>query len=253
MRILNSAVWLVSLTHCLSGYCEIAKAEFVVSHLGAVDPTSGQWNTFGSGNGVTVGSVNDGGVDSWIVDDNSTVIGSFFGYDQVVNSNVVSAGNTNGWTLSTNIRIASDEEQAFEGSPFVGYRDGSLAWQMNFGLTSGGDTLVRLLTGGLVDGPTHVISGNSDYNTFTLRYNAADGNADLLVNGVEVINGYSGFSSSETRVLWGAASSADSGQGNFNSVTFIAAPEPTSFILATTMILGFLVRRNRPLSSALHR
>ena len=220
-------------------------SEMVVSHFGSADPLSQQWTSWSlSGqNGVQAGATSDNGTDAWFVDDNSTQLGSFGGYEYGVDSSTTSVANNIGWVLSTNLRIASDESILFEGSPFVGYRDGNKGWQMNFGLNANGDTIVRLFTGGLTNGPLFTIQGNSSYNTFALHYNSEANNADLLINGVEVFSGYTGFNTTESRVLWGAASSADSGQGNFNAVSLVVIPEPTSFALFGLFLFAGTFRR----------
>lgn len=53
----------------------------VALHSGNADPTAEGWNAApGSGGGVSVGAINDGGIDAWFVDDNSTALNSIFFY-----------------------------------------------------------------------------------------------------------------------------------------------------------------------------
>ncbi len=217
-----------------------AAAGLIAAHSGSADPTTQGWTALPGSGGVLVGGVNDSGTEAWFVDDNSTVLNSIYLYEHAVLAGEISDGNTSGWELSTSLRVASDEVLTVDGSPVVSYRDGVRGWQMNFGLNSGGDTFVRLF-----DGATHTLVGNSSYNTFALRYDPVASNADLFVNGVEVISDYAGFANTQTRVLWGAGRSPDAGQGNFASVAFATVPEPTSLPVLTGFLLAVFLEPGR--------
>lgn len=219
-------------------------ADLIAVHLGMNDPTTEGWTeNVGAGGGVTTGAVNDGGTGAWFVDDNSTALNSILIYSKTVTAGEIAEGNSKGWALTTTIRVSSDEELGFDGSPFVSYRDGTTGWQMSFGLDAAGDTVVRLFTGATT-GPTATLSGNSSYNTLSLVYDPNVGSADFFVNGVETVSNYTGFSSSATAVLWGAGRSPDRGQGNFNLVSFSTVPEPSSSaILSTLAVLTLMFRR----------
>lgn len=234
-------------------------ADLIALHSGSNDPTVEGWGALpGPGGGVSIGGINDGGTAAWFVDDNSTASGSLYFYHQDIGASDILDGNTDGWTLSTTIRVASDEEVAFDGSPFVGYRDGVTGWEMEFGLNASGDTFVRLFTGATT-GPIHTLSGNSDYNEFSLVYDPVVASADLFVNGNEVISNYTGFANTDTVVLWGAGRSPDRGQGNYNQVAFSTAsvPEPSTFLMAVTVVPVLLCCRRRrdgsPDNNCVHR
>lgn len=160
----------------------------------------------------------------------------------------IAAGSSYGWILSTTLRVTSDESPLYDGSPFVGYRDGVNLWQMNFGLDASGDTYVRLYTS--VDtGPVHAMVGNSSFNTLALVYDPVAGSADLFVNGDEVISDYVGEANLQTKVLWGAARAPAAGQGNFNNVSFATVPEPSTISMWLIVVTGLCVfarqRRNQ--------
>lgn len=224
---------------------KIVFSDVVALHSGNNNPTSEGWNAIpGSGGSVVVGPITDSGTAAWMVDDNSTALNTIYLYENILSAGDIAVGNSNGWILETNLRIASDESLSFDGSPVVAYRDGVTSWQMNFGLNSSGDTVVRLYTSATT-GPTFTVSGNSVFNSFSLVFDPNSADADLFVNGTEVISNYSGFSSTQTRVLWGAGTSADSGQGNFNLVSFSTVPEPSSLVVLALIMNGFLFRRLR--------
>ena len=235
--------WLtITLAAHFGGRC---KADLIANHLGDADPTTEGWTEIpGAGGGVTVGPINDGGTAAWFVDDNSVADDSTFLYHQTISTTDIADGNSLGWTLSTTLRVASDESLSFDGSPFTTYADGTRAWRMFFGLDASGDTQIRLKTGDTT-GPVYTISGNSTYNTFSLRYDPIASSADLFVNGTEVISGYVGELDSQMKVAWGAGRSPDQGQGNFNKVSFATVPEPSSTALCLIACLGICVARNR--------
>lgn len=242
MKVQPRIIWVFTILYFLHSP---AHADLVAVHNGNSDPTTEGWNALpGSGGGVSVGSINDGGTAAWFVDDNSTAEGSIFFYQQSIGVLDIQEGNTNGWTLSATLRVASDEEIGFDGSPFAGYRDGATGWEMEFGLNSSGDTFVRLFTGATT-GPVHTLSSNSDYNEFSLTYDPVEASVDLFVNGSEVISGYTGFASTDTSVLWGAGRSPDRGQGNFNRVAFSTAsvPEPSSFLFVAAVVSVVVARK----------
>ncbi|MEE8428255.1 MAG: hypothetical protein V3S33_01970 [Gammaproteobacteria bacterium] len=226
------------LTAILLSSAANVSASTIALHSGSTDPTTEGWTFLpGGGGGITTGAINDGGTPAWFVDDDSTALNTIGIYKYDVSAADITAGINNGWVLSTTLRVASDESLSFDGSPFVGYRDGITGWQMNFGLDGTGDTNIRLFTGGTT-GPVHVIAGNSTYNTYSLRYDPVTANADLFVNGIEVISNYGGFANSVTQVLWGAGRSPDQGQGNFNLVSFSVVPIPAAVWLFGTGLLG---------------
>ena len=221
----------LSLVLTMVACCGTCRAGLIAQHLGSVDPTTEGWTALpGAGGGVVVGPIDDGGTPAWFVDDNSTALNSIYLYEHIISSAEIAAGNSLGWTLSTTVRVAADGSSTLDVTPVVTYRDGVNGWQMNFGLDGSGDTFVKLFTGATT-GPVHTIAGNSTYNTFSLRYDPVAANADLFVNGTEVISDYTGFSNTQTAVLWGAGRSPFTGQGNFNEVSFETVPEPSSISL----------------------
>ena len=231
----------------------IGAAEIVAEHHGAANPTTEGWNIGGSGGiGVVVGPlVNDAGsgLDAWFVNDTSSVGGSNLSYFQLLTGDQVNQATTQGWSLTTTIRIP-DPSDAAELSPFLAYVDGNIAWQVAFGSDADGDPIVLLRdTLGLFTGPRFTLQGaGSTYHTYAMVYDPDSGTVDLFVDGIERLSDHIGFGFQGLPTAgWGAGSSADQGQGNFNHVRFEinAIPEPASWTLLGVGMLVIGARRRR--------
>src|SRR5437879_3933932 len=115
------------------------------------------------------------------------------------------------------------------------YRDGATSWDVRFGLQSDGDPIVYLvLVGDRSLWLSYALEGvGSTYHLYELRFDPTTHSADLFVDEIERLSNYGGFS---IAVFWGAGSSADTGQVNYNLVRFEVAsaqtvPEPDTAYL----------------------
>jgi hypothetical protein len=230
-----------------------AEAAIIVQHSGSADPTTEGWTAVIPSSGITVGAVvNDlgSGFDAWMVDDNSNAANG--GYNVTPTGAQVAQASTQGWVLRTRLRVV--DATALMQDVCAIYRDGATSWDMRFGRESDGDPIVQLVT--TSGGPTFTLQGaGNTYNLWELRYDPVAGSADLFVNGVERLSDYTGFSIAQTFVIWGAASTADTGQGNYNLVQFEifdqaqVVPEPTSLTLfglgAAALVISSRRRRRR--------
>lgn len=123
--------------------------------------------------------------------------------------------------------------------------------EIDLGIDSNGDTVVILPNthdnngpgGSILEfGSSHVLAGSdSGYNTFQLVYDPATNLANLFVNGIEEIVGYTGDTAFVEN--WGLFFGAFSGgQGNFNLVELSSGlspsvPEPSGLaILASALV-----------------
>ena len=144
-------------------------------------------------------------------------------------------------------------------------------WQIDLGLNSNGDTVVILPNtlssgpGGSVEshGASYTLTGSgSTYHTYKLFYDPTTKVADLSVDGVTRLTGYTGETSFfvDSALSFAATSG---GQANFNLVqvqTGIASvPEPTSLMLLGTgigVVIGYARNRRgaerKPLPSGAH-
>lgn len=241
--------WLPGLHGVLAGLLMLAvtsRGTTIYQHTGAQDPTTEGWVAIGAGTGVTTGAVfNDlgTGTDAWFVNDSSTVGGSFTVYSQTPTAEINTQAATLGWTLSVVLRMAgSSVPSPFDGGVFADYINGTTDYSMSFEREADGDPTVYLLGGGSF---TLEGAGDSSYNLFELVYNPAAGSADLFVNGVERVGGYTGTPTALSRVGWGANGSSTTGIGNFSEVSFFVVPEPSRSVM---VLLGFsvwLTRRRR--------
>ncbi|MEM6279600.1 MAG: hypothetical protein AAF733_08985 [Verrucomicrobiota bacterium] len=236
-----------------------AYGSLLFSHVGNVDPTLEGWSIGGSlapnnGVGIVVGPItNDAGsgLDAWFVDDTSNAVSSNQSYFQTPTSGEVADGNTLGWILSTTIRIP-DASVTAAASPFLLYRDGTRSWDIYFGSDADSDPVVLLPNGGGAfpnfSGLSFTIEGaGATYHTFDLIYDPIATTADLYIDGVERLSDYAGISLvTSPGVGWGSGSSADIGQGNFNTVQFSIVPEPRYGVALFILVaLGFGFQRYR--------
>lgn len=214
-------------------------AEIIFEHTGNADPVTEGWTVFDAGGGgQLVGPLtNDAGsgLDAWSIRDTSTALFSTLSYNQTPTPAQLSQASTLGWSYSITIRIPNASDLA-AASPFASYRDGSRNWQVGFGSEADGDPIVLLFDGGgshpNFTGPSYTLQGaGSTYHEYDLVFNPVADTADLFIDGVERISNFPGYALAATTFGFGNGSSADTGQGNFNSVQFLVVPEPASALL----------------------
>jgi hypothetical protein len=119
---------------------------------------------------------------------------------------------------------------------------------MGFGTQPDGDPIVFLPTsiGPPLAGLTYVLDGaGPGYHMYELVYDPVFSSADLYVDGVKRLSDYTGLPSpNETpTVSWGAGSSGDTGQGNYNLVQFAIVPEPSTVTLFGFALLSLCANR----------
>ncbi len=244
-RTLSVGAILVSL-----GLAGSAQATVIYQHTGGTNPISQGWSASGLIIGVSVGAVlNDlgSGTDAWKVDDNSTLLGSTLMYDQTPSAGspeaaAIANASTTGWRLSTLLRIP-DISDTPDASVFMIYYDGAKRYWVNFGTDADGDPIVDLMGGGSF---TLEGVGSSAYHRYDLISNPNSGSADLFIDGIERLTGYTGDNSVNTpQIAFGSAQSHSTGQGNYAEVLFETLPEPTALLLATLGV-GLLALMIRP-------
>ena len=176
------------------GLANTAVDGVIVEHAGIIDPACERWVTqpgYAIPLNVSVGPLDDGGTPSWFVDDQSTVLGSWFTNQRDISFAQATAASNRGWTLSARVRVDADYSfPAQMGSPGVEYYDGQRYWQMMFGLDGAGNTLVRLVTSAdannVMSGYMHQVLGHASYHTFELTFDPTLGMATLFVDGIRV-------------------------------------------------------------------
>lgn len=204
------------------------------SHRGAVNPIIEGWipSSFILNEGIAVGPVlDDGGVDAWMVDDDSTR--SLFVYAALLLDAQARAAVDNGWKLSATMRVVDRPDPdngavrtiGGDASPFVLFRDGQLTYQIHFKTTANGDLYVYLLNNAATIGRKGLavrIRGGADrYLQYDLIYNANLTSVDFYINEQLAYSGYVGADfPSVPIVMWGTGTTSARGQGNFSAVSF---------------------------------
>jgi hypothetical protein len=235
-------------------------ADLLYTHSGSIDPTTeGFTGSEVVGPASTTGPLtNDQGLPAWFIagSGQSSQYAYFSpaltasqqaeivsqGFTMTVVARVLQNGLAPPYTTSDPVRI---------GAADVSY--GGVRWELDLALNSNGDTVVILPNtiaasgpGGSVQtfGASYTLTGSgSTYHTFQLFYNPTTMVADLSVDGVTRLTGYTGETSFVgTEALAFAATSG--GQGNFNLVQVqtgpASVPEPSTAIVASFGAVAFL-------------
>lgn len=236
----------------------MAGATTVMLHSGAVNPVSEGWTNYtGTGGATTAGPVlNDlgTGLDAWAIDDNSSGTDTGLYYYQNTSAAVIAEGNTAGWRLSMSVRVVNTPDALVSiggfglASAVSGmYRDGSRDWYLGIGSQADGDPIVRMPGGATFN----LEGGGSGYHFYELVYNPAVTSAKLYIDGIERASGLVGAANTQTRVVFGATTSPDAGQGNYSLVRFATSqaavvPVPPALLLFGSALgaLGVIRRRN---------
>jgi hypothetical protein len=220
-------------------------ATTIFQHSGSTDPYSEGWTT-PYGVGGTIGPINDGGTQAWIVDDNSSADGSHVWYTQTPTAQQHLDAAENGWVLRVNVRIVDIPDPINNaGSLLIQYSDGSTSYNLALGSEGDGDPLVLLQDGGFTNSGTIATGagytlqdGGSGYHLYELIYDPLAASTDLFIDGNEVLSNYSGFATVNDGVSWGSGTSYDTGQGNWNLVQFSVVPIPASVWLFGSALAG---------------
>lgn len=243
-----------------------AGATTVLLHNDALNPVSEGWTQYtGTGGATSAGPVlNDPGtgLDAWAIDDNSGAFDTGLYYYQGLSGAQVTEGNTAGWRLSVRVRVVNTPDGfatvAAPGSLFSAvsamYRDGSRDWYLGLGSDAAGNPLVRLPDGSQC-GPTTpgcaLGALGSGYHLYELVYNPGALSATFLMDGVVRKSGIVGVSLvTAARVLFGATTSPDAGQGNYNLVRFATSqaaivPVPPALLLMGSAFAALAGLRRR--------
>lgn len=217
----------------LVGLAGTAGATTILVHSGALDPTTEGWTQFtGTGGGTSAAPVlNDlgSGYDAWAIDDNSTAFDTGLYYLQATSDAVIAEGNAAGWRLSVRVRVVNTPDALVNVAGFglasavsAMYRDGLRDWYLGIGSQADGDPIVRMPGGTTFN----LEGGGSGYHLYELVYDPSVTSAKLFIDGIERASGLVGAANSQKRVLFGATTSPDAGQGNYNLVRFATSPAP---------------------------
>lgn len=218
-----------------------ANGATVLSHYGATDPKSENWEPEpGLGMITPVGPVfNDMGYDAWFVND--TVMsssGSSDGYWGALTVEEKSVADSQGWRFRSRLRVANTPDTPL-GSVSIYYFDGAKQWILDFGSNSLGEQIVTAV------GHSDYYISSLGYHLYEMIYDQTSATASVFVDGVERISDWSGIGSSINpgKFKFGSRSSPDSGQGNYNLVEFSVVPIPSALLLLSSALVMLFIRR----------
>ena len=220
-------------------------------HLDNTDPIGEGWGGTGERSQViTEGIVNDNGVNAWKVHDNASYINGAKNYWKSLTDAQINTLMTEGWKLSTRLRVVAPCDTNSSASCFDETDFGIATWfdagpgkrfAMVFGRTVAGDPEVQLLTSASssgTSGPSYVVTDSTanDYYLYELVYDPVSQTADLYVDQSEdpVIENFAGWnlSTAGKRFTWGSGSSHDTGSANYSFVELksnaVVNTEPTA-------------------------
>lgn len=241
-----NAIAILLIAHCSKS----ALASPLFQHTGSNDPVSSEgWSQSGVGMSVTAGPINDGGTQAWFVDDNGILRDSTLAYSAAPTATQITLGSTFGWSLIAKLRVIDFGDTEAKGSPFLAYYDGTRGYILNFGTLLNGDPIAHLPSTFLdtLPGTDFIYSGGGNgYHLYEITYQPQSSTIDLFVDGIKRVSGYPGLAVQTTpRVVWGAGTSNDTGQGNFNLVEFSVVPEPATAALLWFFPFAMVVCRRR--------
>jgi len=217
----------------MAALCAPAAGAFTIGHVDANDPATEGFHTNTYQNDSTEGPIaNDLGHAVWSIKNLDTA--SQFSYQSGALTAAQSADAAkNGVTLTLVARVlpgvSSARYTASQPITLAGafYDNGSVRWEIDLGLNAQNDVVVILPTsindsgpGGsiLAFGASYTLKGLGDgYNTYQLTVDPKTSLASLYVNGVEVLEKYTG----ETAFVKNAGLTFDAfsgGQGSFSLV-----------------------------------
>ncbi len=219
-----------------------AHAAVILSHSGSTNPVTEGW-TLNKGTNVDInaGAYNDGGVQTWQINNVNTTPGTHQLYYNATINNDLSTG----WKLDLSLKsvgvnlspgaqstVLFVSEYDASGNKLTG--NNRISYQIYFGTTATGALRIQIVVGGVATNVTYTASGT--YQTLSLAWNPGDVGATLSVDGTAVKTGFMGdalSSSARSNLSWGnlATSTATNRSTNWESIQFSVVPEPSSLIL----------------------
>ncbi len=241
-----------------------AMASVVALHQGANDPITEGWAGNGFGNaGLSEGARDTGDPTTsvWFIDDKSTNFGSSKRYLYYL-TDTEKAEAATGWALSARINLLDGSgAPPLSGELLENYKTPNMAvmvefatdttaYRMDFGLDNDNNPVVILQDGWAGDHSTgtNYIVPTGGFHEYTLIFQ--NDAASLLVDGVEVLSGYTGSTNNvhANRVAWGAFFDGSLGGAEYNIVKFETSPAnpvpvPGSvFLLSGGLVAGLIYR-----------
>jgi PEP-CTERM motif len=242
----------------------------IAAHRGSTDPTTEGFTGVASVGSSTTGPLtNDQGLPAWFVAGTTQASQYDYRAPGLTGSQQAEIAS-DGFTLTMVARVLQNglapayttSDPVTMGGATVNYA--GVRWEVDLGINSMGDTVVVLANTIDAGGPgssirsfgaSYTLTGSgSTYQTYQLYYNPITKVADLSVDGIVRLTGYTGNTSFyfDSALAWGAFSG---GQGNFNDVQVQtgSVPEPGSLTLlvlgtGAAGMFGWARRSRRPIT-----
>jgi len=189
----------------------------VFLHQGANDPVNVEgWTQVKCGSAIPAGPLQTNGVDSWMVNDNSTA--GYMTYLGTPTADQASRASSQGWSLKANL-LAVNTNDALDAAIDFDYSDGTKVYYLGFGSTAVGDPIVGWWNGSAWYASYTNQGGAGQYHLYDLRYIPGQG-VNLYVDGKLALSGYAGCSTTLKRVQWGANENTGTGAGHYSHVSW---------------------------------
>jgi hypothetical protein len=239
-------------------------------HRGANDPTTEGFTYIDDFGPASTGPVfNDMGYNAWAISSASST--TQVAYEVAFTSAQNSALAAQGFTMSLFASVPNGTMNPINGNFYPTIDDvvdfgSGRRFDLAIGLNANGNPVATLVssyfggTGGAgsfyTSGPSYTLTGSgSTYHLYELVYNAATQTADLYIDGVDRISGYTGqtqfYDSGGTS--FGADNGGQSNNNLFELQVGVAVPEPSTFVLSSVaaVVVGttYTRRRHRLLTS----
>jgi hypothetical protein len=130
----------------------------------------------------------------------------------------------------------------------------SRRYELDLGLSASGDIVAVLPSSQDNNGPGastrsfgQSVTVTNGYHTYALTFDPVAQSADLWVDGIDLLQGYSGYTAGFIKDDGLHFAAGSGGEGNFNQVTLTSVPEPSTIALAAAGLaaIGFLRLRRR--------
>ena len=231
-----------------------ANAALVIEHVGDTDPLTEGWNPDGSGAAYTLPpqGIDDGGTPAWAVQDDGTGSGGanesgYFtrendqGSGVYLTSDIRNDLHTNGWRVTSQIRLTTAPDSADDPCVHVRYAGGGRSWWMRLGTDDEDNVIVNHSPDSELFG---LVAGANVYHTYVMEDVDNDNNAELYVDG-ELLATFDGYGSSHERITWGSLNKVATGSANYALVRLESLPEPGTLCLLAAGGLALLRRRRK--------
>ena len=224
-----------------------AQAVVIKEHVGQNDPIADEgWAPDGTGSGFTLPpqGINDGGVDAWAIQDDSTTQEYGPTYRPFQQSELDDM-RANGWRMTLKLRMTMQPDSPDDPCVHARFGLDNGTWWLRFGNDEQDNINVRMFKGDA--DPSFVVAdvpgGPLDYHTWRLEDLDGDMLANLYQDDVLVAEDVAPYSYGYNRLTWGSLNKAATGGANWALLRLESVPEPTTIGLLAVGALAMLRRR----------